>query len=108
MTTRELDAQAKRLAESQEKFVSTLYMLFEVLEGFQDYLTSLRGSFELQRQVMDAQSEEFKTTLNAFHALIKAFSESNVTVKENSEKLDQVIAKMESYFGSGAGLEYDN
>jgi hypothetical protein len=35
----------------------------------------------------------------------KVFSDVNVTIGANSEKLDKFIAKREAYFGSGSGLE---
>ena len=39
---------------------------------------------------------------------IKAIAEGNSAVVENTQKLDKFIVKMEAYFGSGTGLEYDN
>jgi hypothetical protein len=115
MTKEELDAQAAQLAESQEKFVATLYMMFDVIGGLKEYLKSVGdrldahgAHMDAQRALIDAHGAQFKANLDAFQALIAAFTDSNLSVKENSEKLDKFIGKMESYFGSGAGLEYDN
>jgi hypothetical protein len=61
-----------------------------------------------QRAAMDSCGNEFKAANDAFQAAMKVFSEGFATVGENTQKLDKFIGKMESYFGSGTGLEYDN
>jgi hypothetical protein len=38
MTKKELDAQAEHVAEQQKKFVNTLYIMFDVVDGLRDYL----------------------------------------------------------------------
>jgi len=108
MTKKELDSQAKMLAESQQKFVSTVYMMVESIEAFQSYVHSFQDAMAAQRAAMDSQQEEFKAVNETFHAAMKVFTEGFTNVAENTRKLDAFIAKMESYFGSGAGLEYDN
>ncbi len=40
-------------------------------------------------------------------AVQKAFSETNVTINENSERMEKLLAKVEAYFGT-TGLDYDN
>jgi hypothetical protein len=108
MTKRELDAQAKMLAESQQKFVSTIYMMCDAIESLRSYVHSFQDSMEAQRAVMDACQAGFKAANDAFQAAMKVFTEGFVTVGENTQKLDKFIARMEAYFGSGTGLEYDN
>jgi hypothetical protein len=41
-------------------------------------------------------------------AVLTAFAETKANIKENSDGLDTAIAKMESYFGDGTGLEQEN
>lgn len=108
MTKKELDAQAERLAEQQQKFVNTLYTLFDVVEGLENYLKSYSRMLETHMAVLDAREQKFDSAMDLFKEAIKAIAEGNYTVNENTQKLDKFIAKMESYFGSGTGLEYDN
>jgi septal ring factor EnvC (AmiA/AmiB activator) len=108
MTKKELDAQAKMLAKSQQKFVSTIYMMVESIEAFQSYVHSFQDAMAAQRATMDSQQEEFKAVNETFQAAMKVFSEGFTNVAENTQKLDKFIARMEAYFGSGTGLEYEN
>ena len=108
MTKKELDTQARMLADSQQKFVNGVHMMCDAVEALKKYIHGFRDSMEAHQAVMDAQGEEFKAALGAFEASMKVFADVNVTVGTNSEKLDKFIVKMESYFGSGTGLEYDN
>ena len=108
MTKKELDAQAKMLAESQQKFVNTVYMMCDAVEALKKYIHSFQDSMAAQGAVMDSCGEEFKAANETFQAAMKVFAEGFATVGENTQKLDKFIAKMEAYFGSGTGLEYDN
>jgi hypothetical protein len=83
-------------------------MMFDVIDGLREYLKGFREMMQAHQAAMVAQGEEFKAALGAFEGAMKVFADVNVTVGANSEKLDQFIAKMEAYFGSGTGLEYDN
>jgi len=40
--------------------------------------------------------------------MLTAFAEIQVAINQNTDRLDTVIVKFESYFGSGENLEYDN
>jgi exonuclease VII small subunit len=108
MTKKELDAQANHLAEQQKKFVNTLYTLFDVVEGLENYLKSYSAMLETHTALLDAREQKFDSAMDLFKEAIKAIAEGNNAVNENTRKLDKFIAKMESYFGSGTGLEYDN
>jgi hypothetical protein len=108
MTKKELDAQAKMLAESQQKFVNTVYTMCDAIEALKSYVHGFRDAMAAQRAVMDSCGKEFKSANETFQAAMKVFTEGFVTVGENTQKLDKFIGKMEAYFGSGTGLEYDN
>ena len=54
MTKKELDAQANHLAEQQKKFVTTLYTLFDVVEGLEKYLKSYSAMLETQTALLEA------------------------------------------------------
>ena len=108
MTKKELDARANHLAEQQKKFVTTLYTLFDVVEGLEKYLKSYSAMLETHMATLDAREQKFDSAMDLLKGAIKAIAEGNNAVKENTQKLDKFIAKMEAYFGSGTGLEYDN
>lgn len=108
MTKKELDAQANYLAEQQQKFVNTLFTLFDVVEGLEKYLKSYSAMLETHTAMLDAREQKFDSAMDLFKAGIKVIAESNHAVGENTQKLDKFIVKMEAYFGSGTGLEYDN
>jgi hypothetical protein len=108
MTKKELDAQAQMLAESQQKFVDSVHMMIDGLEAFREFVHTFQDSMAAQRTVMDSCEREFRAANQTFQAAMKVFTEGFATVGENTQKLDRFIVKMEAYFGSGTGLEYDN
>ena|ERR1041384_317741 len=108
MTKKELDAQARMLAESQQKFVNSVYMMMDGLEAFREYVHTFQDAMAAQRAAMESCGREFQAAHQTFQAAMKVFTEGFATVGENTRKLDKFIARMEAYFGSGTGLEYDN
>lgn len=108
MTEEQLVAAAEHLAQAQEKFVEGIRLvvasqttLIQRLRVFEDFLINSQA-------LKDARNEESKQVLDSFQALIKVFVESNVTINENSDRMDKLLTKMESYFGDGTGLEHEN
>src|SRR6185436_4643350 len=99
MTKKELDAQVKMLAESQQKFVNGTLMMIDALNAFRTYLHAYQGSMVANKAVLDAVGEELKATNAAFEAAMKVFAEGFAAVGENTQKLDKMIAKLDSYFG---------
>jgi hypothetical protein len=57
---------------------------------------------------MHQQVELHKESLEALKALGRAVGECTVSTNENNERMDKLIMKVESYFGTGEGLNYDN
>ncbi len=114
MNQYEVKMQARRLMASQEKFVATVYALFEVVEGlnnrlasFQKYLQSLHDLSKASKEVQDTQHEMSQKLYESLQAMVKAFSETNVMINENSERTQKLLSKVEAYFGT-TGLDYDN
>ena len=108
MTKKELDAREERLVEQQQKFVEGVRLMCDVVEGLKQYIKAFGSTMESHQAVMESCGEEFKAALAGFEAVTKAFSDGYAALGENTQKLDKFIGKMESYFGSGTGLEYDN
>ncbi|HXI23040.1 MAG TPA: hypothetical protein VNG71_04125 [Pyrinomonadaceae bacterium] len=63
---------------------------------------------ETHTALLDAREQKFDSAMDLLKEAIKAIAEGNSAVVENTQKLDKFIVKMEAYFGSGTGLEYDN
>jgi hypothetical protein len=40
--------------------------------------------------------------------VLSAYADSNLSISENSERIDKLMTKMEKHFGSDAGLDYEN
>jgi predicted RecB family endonuclease len=72
------------------------------------YLKTWRELFVSSGDLMHKQMELHKESLEALKALAKAVTESTVSTDESNERLEKLIGKVESYFGSGEGLDYEN
>ena len=115
MTTEDLEKQAQLIASSQERFLDTIRNLSHLVDSlikhqssFMSYLNSWRELFVSTRDLMQEQMGIHKESLEALKSLSKALADSAVTANENNERIDRLIVKMESYFGSGEGLDYEN
>ena len=108
MTDEEFGIQANRLAESQAKLVDTLYGMFEIVEGLTDQLKGFRECLTALRDVLDSHHDTSKALVDAHQTVLKAFSESSVEIRENTEQVNKLIAKVDSYFGNAPGLDYEN
>src|SRR5438067_146920 len=115
MNEQELHDASLELAEAQNKFVSTIYDLSGLVEkmidhlsAFREYMQSWRQLFGDTRDLMETQCELQKESLESFKALARAITDSYVSANENNARMEKLITKVESYFGSGAGLDYDN
>ena len=115
MNEMDLAEQTRRLAEAQEKFVAVAHTIAEasealttVLRSNRDYLDKHRLAFHSTEELLAQQIETLKELSTAIQTLVKASAESNVTINENSERMKALLTKVESYFGSTSGLDYDN
>ena len=115
MTTEDLERQAQLIADSQRKFVATIRDLSGLIDALidhqrslMDYLDQWRKLFISSGDLMHHQVELHKESLEALKSLGKAVGESTVSTNENSERLEKLIVKVESYFGTGEGLNYEN
>jgi allophanate hydrolase subunit 1 len=100
--------------ESQEKFVKTVYMLLDIFQSFDDMQMAHRKEIDSRdkasaaaREVSEAQSEMIEKLMESNAALQNAYKETHITVNENSERMERLLAKVEAYFGT-SGLDYDN
>jgi hypothetical protein len=57
---------------------------------------------------MESHSTAPNGLLVAMQTIIKGTNENNLAIQDNTKQVKELITKVESYFGSGTGLEYDN
>jgi hypothetical protein len=71
-------------------------------------ITGSKIHFMMTVILIDSDYDYAKTVQEALRAVLTAFAETQVTISENTDRLDRVVTKMESYFGDGTGLELEN
>ena len=108
MTEEQLAFAAERLANAQEKFVEGVRLVVDAQIALVRRLRVFEDFLNISQELRDARDDEAKRTLDSFQALVKAFIESNVNLRENTERMDRLLNKVDSYFGSGEGLENEN
>jgi hypothetical protein len=108
MAERKSRDQAKELAESQAKFVETIKLMIEGMEILGGRVGNWDKYMRTVNETMHEYSDLAKELLETHRAMLKAFGEMQVAINQNTDRLDTVIVKLESYFGSGDNLEYDN
>jgi len=57
---------------------------------------------------MHSQIDMLRGLAAGLEVIMKTSAETNASIDENSERMKALLTKVESYFGSGEGLEYDN
>ena len=115
MTPDDLEKQAQLITESQRKFVATIHELSGLIDALIEHQSSLMGYLNTWRNLfassgdlMKQQVDLHKESLEIFKQLSKAVGESTLSTNENNERLEKLILKVESYFGTGEGLNYEN
>jgi hypothetical protein len=112
MNQYELKIQSKRLMQSQETFVNAVSMLADVVQGLSarlsatdKYLDASCDAHAAREAAMGAQEDLLNGILEALITIQRTFAASNAAINENSERLDKLLTKVESYF---ANTDYDN
>ena len=108
MTEPETKEQAKELANAQANFIDLTKVLIEGINVLADRVGNWTGYMGTVNETMHEYSTLAKDLLDTHRAMLAAVGEVQVAINENTERLDAVMLKFESYFGSGSGLEYDN
>lgn len=115
MTEQQLYEGMQQLARFQKEFADAVLLLVRTIESHETYIEAASKAFEahsnamdLGRETMDAHLAALKVLITSMESIIKGCAENNLAIKENTEHVKELVAKVESYFGSGTGLEYDN
>jgi phosphate uptake regulator len=115
MTKAELDHYAKDLHLVQQKFAGSIIELVEYcaaigeqISGFTSYLESWRTLAQSTGELMTSRLEMSTELVEMQKQVLKAYADSNLSIAENSERLDKLMIKMEKHFGSDAESDYEN
>ena len=89
MTEEQLAFAAERLANAQEKFVEGVRLVVDTQIALVQRLRVFEDFLNISQELKDARDDEAKRTLDSFQALVKAFIESNVNLRENTERMER-------------------
>lgn len=108
MTDPQSNDQASELANAQTNFIELTKILIEGMSVLGDRVANWTTHMGIVNETMHEYSDLAKELLDTHRAMLAAVSEMQIAINENTTRLDAVISRFESYFGSGPGLEYDN
>ena len=115
MNETELAEQNARLAGAEEKFAAVAVLMLEqsdalvkIMKANREYLEQYQSTFVAHGELMAEQLTLLRDVTQGISALVKANAETVATTNENSDRMTTLLTKIESYFGSGTGLDYDN
>jgi|SRR5215471_1680100 len=115
MTEQQLYEGMQELARLQREFAQAVLLLTETIKSQEHYIEAASNAFEAHTNTFDqnremamAQSAALRELLVVMETLVKGTAENNLAMQENTKQVKELITKVESYFGSGTGLEYDN
>ena len=91
----------EKFAEGAEKIIDSMVSLTDRLERWIHVAGSVTDQME---RYADLCNELVETN----RLMLKALGDTQAAINENTNRLDSFIGRLESYFGSGAGLEYEN
>jgi hypothetical protein len=115
MTQKQLIEAARRLARSEERYRTTTEMMIESMNQLNDQLGRNREFFQKHLHAFDATEELMRKQVSllrdisaGMEAIVKGSAATNLEIHENTARMTALLTKVESYFGTGAGLDYDN
>ena len=115
MTSDDLEKQAQMIAAAQTKFVETIRDLSSLVDSLIEHQSSLmkylnmwRELFGASRDLMQEQIDLHKESLEVLKAVGKALADSTTSTNENNDRIEKLLTRMETYFGSTEGFDYEN
>jgi hypothetical protein len=108
MTEEKLIAAAHHMAESREQFVKELHLVMEAFVSFSERLRTFGAFLDNRDEIIKARIEYTHEIGDSLHRLVDTLSQNTIALRQNSERMDKLVSKMESYFGDGIGLEHEN
>lgn len=114
MNQYEWKRQSRRLMDSQEKFVNTVHMIMDIFIKFSEAQKAFHVALDTRddwyKAAHDAgqmQHDFLDKLLESNAALQNAYQETQTAVNENNARIEKLLTKIETYFGT-TGLDYDN
>jgi hypothetical protein len=101
-------ASAARMVQAQENFTASALAINDVTDALNKRVQHYDDIFNGMIDMIGAHNESAKNILEMFPKFFAAFTETNANTEANNRKLDAFMLKMETYFGSDKGLEFDN
>ena len=101
-------ASAARMVQAQENFTASALAVNDVTLALNDRVQHYDDIFNGMIEMMGKHNESARNILELFPKFFAAFTETNANTEANNRKLDAFMLKMETYFGSAKGLDYDN
>jgi len=98
----------RALLDSQGKFVEGGEKIIDSMVSLTDRLERWIHVAESVSEQMERYADLCKELVETNRLMLKALGNTQAAINENTNRLDNFIGKLESYFGSGAGLEYEN
>jgi hypothetical protein len=108
MTEEQFTAATERLAKMQEQWIEGMRLNVETTKALNARIHAFQEYLETHQAMIDSDYNYAKVVQETLQTVLTAFAETHATISENTERLEKVITKMESYFGDGAGLEHEN
>lgn len=114
MSEYEGEKQASLLIESQEKFVTAVDILADVvsklsarLDATDKYLDASCDAHAAREAAMGAQHKMFEAVVDALQSIQNSLVTTSVATNENNERMGKLLTTIEAHFGT-TGLDYDN
>lgn len=108
MTNEDWQGREDRLNEIHLNITADLAKMIELIGAQNRFIDSNSVYLEAVEERLDKYLDLTKTFSDMFQAMLNAFAKINSTLTENNERTAQLLTKVESYFGSGEGLEHEN
>lgn len=102
------DPETSEPAAKPEALTEMMVMLVTAIQAHIVYLDKYSAHMAAHEDVMTQNVEINRITMESIQALTKIFDKIGGAINEHSARLDQVIARIDSYFGGEKGLDYDN
>ncbi len=104
MPTEEL----QELTQIRAQIFGELARMVQVAQALHAYIETHTEYLKGFEERMNQQLEQSKAFSVLAEAMMKTFGEIGGAMNAQTDRTDKLIAKVESYFGDGSGLEIEN
>jgi ABC-type transporter Mla subunit MlaD len=101
-------ASGARMVQAQENFTASANAVSDVTIALNNRVQHYDDIFNGIIDMIGSHNESARITLEMFPKFFAAFTETNANTEATNKRLDEIVLKIENYFGSADGLNYDN